>query len=283
MTFSLTWLPQVLEGAGLKISLVPGWENRGRGEMGEVLGVICHHTGVKAPGNMPTLGALTNGRAASPGAPALAGPLSQLGLGRDGTFYVIAAGRANHAGAGTWQGISTGNTNFIGIEAEHSGDPNDAWPDAQLDAYRRGVAAILRFVGRSAEFCCGHKEYAPKRKDDPVNIDMNVFRADVASLIGGSIPMPIPIAAVDAKGRRTLRRGDSGPDVTKLHAALNMVGFPAIFGPQTEAKVRAFQREKQLVPDGIVGPDTWAALLISAQSPSATGAQSAGTAAPPPP
>jgi peptidoglycan hydrolase-like protein with peptidoglycan-binding domain len=32
------------------------------------------------------------------------------------------------------------------------------------------------------------------------------------------------------------------------------------FGPKTEAAVRAFQRSKGLVPDGIVGPKTWAAL-----------------------
>jgi peptidoglycan hydrolase-like protein with peptidoglycan-binding domain len=32
------------------------------------------------------------------------------------------------------------------------------------------------------------------------------------------------------------------------------------FGPETEATVRAFQRDHGLVPDGIVGPKTWAQL-----------------------
>ena len=32
------------------------------------------------------------------------------------------------------------------------------------------------------------------------------------------------------------------------------------FGAKTEAAVRAFQRERGLVPDGIVGPKTWAML-----------------------
>src|SRR5688500_10583279 len=90
MPFSLTWLPDVLEAAGLKVALEDGWENRGRGDVGQIMGVICHHTGGAGPerGNMPSLRTLRNGRAASPGLAALPGPLSQLGLGRDGTFYV---------------------------------------------------------------------------------------------------------------------------------------------------------------------------------------------------
>jgi hypothetical protein len=41
-----------------------------------------------------------------PTRPDLSGPLAQLCLGRDGAFYIIAAGRAYHAGAGNWQGVS---------------------------------------------------------------------------------------------------------------------------------------------------------------------------------
>ena len=35
------------------------------------------------------------------------------------------------------------------------------------------------------------------------------------------------------------------------------------FGPKTEAAVRAFQKEKNLAVDGIVGPLTWAALVLT--------------------
>src|SRR5215204_5699492 len=94
MAFSLTWLAEVLEDAGVKVAEQPGWRTRGHGNMGTVRGVMCHHTAGPLKGNMPSLSVVTNGR------PGLAGPLSQLCLGRDGTFYVVAAGRASHAGGG---------------------------------------------------------------------------------------------------------------------------------------------------------------------------------------
>lgn len=184
MTFSLTWLPKVLTDAGLKVAEVPGWQDRGAGDVGQTLGVLCHHTGVRSTLNMPTLHALVNGRAAENNLSAIPGPLAQLGLGRDGTFYVIAAGKANHAGSGMWRGISAGNTHFIGIEAENSGDADDKWPDVQLDAYHRGVAAILKKIGQPSIFCAGHKEYAPGRKDDP-SLDMTAFRAAVDQILAG--------------------------------------------------------------------------------------------------
>ena len=96
-TFSLTWLATVLDNAGLKVAETPGWRSRGRADMPRPLGVMCHHTANPHSGNMPTLNMLINGRSDLPG------PLCQLGLGRDGTFYVVAAGRANHAGLGRWQ------------------------------------------------------------------------------------------------------------------------------------------------------------------------------------
>lgn len=261
MAYSLTWLPEVLESAGLKVARVDGWEGRGRGDVGVTLGVICHHTAGSRTGNMGSLGILREGRTDLPG------PLAQLGLGRDGTYYVIAAGRCNHAGQGNWRGLTQGNTNFIGIEAENTGKPDDPWPAVQVDAYHRGVAAILKHVGRGPDFCCGHREYATPagRKSDPT-LDMDVFRRAVASILSGAAPPPPLIPAVEPAGRKrpTLRRGDKGALVEELQGKL---GFDAentdgAFGPQTEAAVRAFQRERTLVPDGIVGPGTWAALDV---------------------
>src|SRR5215831_13811594 len=182
MANSLIWLPDVLKGAGLKVALVDGWQDRGNGDVGRIFGVLCHHTAGPKNGNMPSLNTLVKGR------PDLPGPLAQLGLGRDGTYFVVAAGRCNHAGAGLWKGVTTGNSSFIGIEAENTGNNDDLpWPEVQMDAYRRGVAAILKKIGADASMCAGHKEYAlPKgRKDDPT-FDMDAFRAGVAAILGGT-------------------------------------------------------------------------------------------------
>ncbi|MDQ0320358.1 hypothetical protein QO002_002496 [Pararhizobium capsulatum DSM 1112] len=134
MAYSLIWLPEVLRQAGLKVAETDGWANRGRAEMGRVRGVMCHHTGSSGLGNMPTLGMLKTGRG---GQNPLPGPLSQLGLGRDGTYYIVAAGRANHAGGGNWRTLTTGNSSFIGIEAENGGTRADKWPDVQMDVCGR--------------------------------------------------------------------------------------------------------------------------------------------------
>jgi hypothetical protein len=260
MAFSLTWLPTVLLDAGLKVAEQPGWRDRGRGDVATIRGVMCHHTAGSKNGNMPSLGVVTNGRDDLPG------PLSQLCLGRDGTFFVVAAGRANHAGAGNWQGISTGNSSFIGIEAENTGlltGPNaDPWPAVQLEAYRRGVAAILDKVRADAIMCCAHKEYALPvgRKNDPT-FDMADFRLHVAAIMAGTAPAPSVIPAVDAANRPTLRRGDEG-DIVELVQMKVGISATGIFDASTEAAVRQFQRDNGLVPDGIVGPRTWATLML---------------------
>jgi hypothetical protein len=255
MVYSLTWLSEVLLGAGLKVAEQPGWIDRGTAEMGTVNGVICHHTAGPKTANMPSLGIITNGR------PDLSGPLAQLGLGRDGTFYLVAAGKANHAGAGVWKDITTGNSSFIGIEAENTGTTDDPWPEIQLDAYRHGIAAILKKIGADSSMCCGHKEYAlPKgRKVDPsFTFEMDQFRSEIADIMAGRAPALLPIPADDGL-HLTLRRGDSGDAVKLLQSKLNLPE-DARFSPQTEAAVRDFQSRKGLVPDGIVGPKTWAAL-----------------------
>ena len=274
MAFSLTWLPDVLMKAGLKVAPVNGWEFRGVSEIGDIFGVICHHTAGPRQQNMPSLNTIINGR------PDLSGPLAQLGLGRDGTFYLIAAGKCNHAGPGVWNGITAGNSHFIGIEAENTGLPDDQpWPDVQLEAYQRGVAAILGHVNRGPEWCAGHKEFAlPQgRKQDPT-LDMAQFRLGVSDILAGTSPAPTPIPVAEVATttpRPTLRRPVNDDSLRVLVRSIQTtlgVKVDGNFGPGTEAAMRAFQRNHGLVPDGIVGPKTWQALdqVAAAKSASAT-------------
>ena len=269
MAHSLIWLPDVLKAAGLKVALVDGWETRSRTDVGQILGVLCNHTAGPQNGNMPSLNTLIKGR------PDVPGPLAQLGLGRDGTFFVIAAGKCNHAGKGSLEVeingikkvVTTGNTNFIGIEAENSGGLDQfPWPEVQMDAYQRGVAAILKHIGLGTNCCGAHKEYAPARKPNDPRFNMNVFRLNVAAIMNGTTPPPIPIPATEPPaqpgapaGRPTLRRGATGDLVKQVQAKVG-VKVDGNFGPKTEAAVRVFQRAHGMVPDGIVGPRTWAAL-----------------------
>jgi len=62
MPYSLIWLPSVLERAGLKVAVTPGWEDRGHGDVGRIFGVICHHTATQARGNYPSMNTIIHGR-----------------------------------------------------------------------------------------------------------------------------------------------------------------------------------------------------------------------------
>lgn len=250
---NLLWLPQVLLAAKVPVAEQAGWKLRGRAEFGEFKGVMIHHTAGPLKGNAPSLGVVTNGRSDLPG------PLCNLLHGRDGTFYCVASGRANHAGRGSWHGVTNGNSNTIGIECENTGVANDSpWPAVQVERLAMGVAALLDHGGLPTIACMGHKEYAlPKgRKIDP-SFDMDAFRAKVDGYRNGAAPRPL-IPAKDATSQRTLRRGSEGEDVKQVQRVVGANPVDGKFGAGTEAKVRQFQRDHKVVGDGVVGPTTWA-------------------------
>lgn len=67
------------------------------------------------------------------------------------------------------------------------------------------------------------------------------------------------------KAKPPLRQGSSGKLVAELQTLLNANGLAigvadGKFGPNTKNAVLTFQKSKQLKPDGIVGPKTWALL-----------------------
>ena len=193
----MNWLADVLRKAGLSVQELPGWQTRGHGAMSDVLGVLLHHTAGPAAGNYPSLAVVRDGR------PGLDGPLANLGLARDGTWIVIAAGVSWHAGLGkaTFCPADQGNQHLIGVEAESTGRGD--WTPQQLNAYPRGVAALLAHLNLTASRAIAHREWAPSRKIDPAGIDMPTFRLQVAALIpvmtGRLKPSGVFMALTDAE------------------------------------------------------------------------------------
>ena len=73
-------------------------------------------------------------------------------------------------------------------------------------------------------------------------------------------------------GEPVLRSGASGDAVRRLQQALARSGFDpgvidGVFGPNTDAAVRAFHGASGLTVDGVAGPATWTALCIPAYAP----------------
>ncbi len=174
-------LAEALRAWGLTVYEEPGWRTRGSDSLRDIRGILLHHTAGPASGNDPSKRVVRDGRAG------LSGPLAQLYLARDGTWVTIASGLANHAGLGgpwvidkkTIVPQNMGNYHLLGVEAESTGYGD--WTQAQLDAYPRGVAALLADFGLGSDRAVAHKEWAPSRKIDPAGWpgDMGGFRSTV--------------------------------------------------------------------------------------------------------
>lgn len=262
----LTWLPDVLRDAGLNVEVEPGWETRGAGTM-DPHGVIAHHTASSPKAsNRSVYDLLVRGRVGPLDNPKVPGPLCHLALSRAGTFRVIAAGKANHAGAGQWRGYSR-STSMIGIEALNWGasvpfPSREPWPQPQLESYSMGCAALLRHIGAPVTMLCGHREWAtpPGRKADPSGIDMDDMRRRVALLM-------------DQEGDVTvIRAGTTGNHIKVWQRALNAallangIGLPALavdgaYGPKMAEAVKAYQTSAGVSPTGTLDDYTRDLLL----------------------
>ncbi|AWY03645.1 lysin A [Mycobacterium phage Clifton] len=203
------WLEDVLrEALGDRLVVAQAdWKERGTGGvMGDIWGVMIHHTG----NDRETVAGIRDGR------PDLRGPLSQCLITPDGKCHLIAVGPCNHAGTGSYPGVGTnnGNQRLIGFECawptirpDGSFDPAQRWPDAQIITMRDATAAVLKRLGHDSKHVIGHKEWAgaTQGKWDPGNLDMNWFRGEVQKDLDGfvfpgeqpSAPQPGPALPPD--------------------------------------------------------------------------------------
>lgn len=176
-----------LEAAGFEVWFEDGWQDRGR--PGEFIpqGMVWHHTADRAYDSDYAIKSLiVEGRSDLPG------PLSQWGLGRSGKLYVIAAGKANHAGGGGWRGLSA-NFSVWGCEAANDGI-GEPWPDRQVEAYIALGVALARHTGYGAEMICRHAEWSDAGKIDTATApldDGDWIRAQVAARLAEP-PNPEP-------------------------------------------------------------------------------------------
>ncbi|MCY1125566.1 N-acetylmuramoyl-L-alanine amidase [Frigidibacter sp. RF13] len=88
-------------------------------------------------------------------------------IAEDGTTeqLVDESCRAWHAGAGAWGGVSDVNSRSVGIELANPGDA--PFPEPQMAALERLLAAILDRWSIPPERVIGHSDMAPGRKRDP--------------------------------------------------------------------------------------------------------------------
>ncbi|MFJ8111311.1 peptidoglycan-binding protein [Streptomyces sp. NPDC096132] len=101
-----------------------------------------------------------------------------------------------------------------------------------------------------------------------------------AALVGGALAAAPADAATARSGEAavaaqatswpTVKSGQRGADVVTVQLLLTARGYATtadgVFGSGTVSKVKAFQRAKGLTADGIVGPKTWAKLVVTVRS-----------------
>jgi murein L,D-transpeptidase YcbB/YkuD len=77
---------------------------------------------------------------------------------------------------------------------------------------------------------------------------------------------PSPMGQMSPNQAPLLSVGSQGQEVRDLQAFLSQRGYydstvDGIYGPRTQSAVRQFQQAQNLQADGIVGPQTWGAMM----------------------
>lgn len=148
-------------------------------------------------------------------------------------------------------------------------------------------------AGRTSSIADAHTTWWKTQEPDPVNgmgqswakwLHLETTEdgwpdsSSIASRVGEAPPVnptPIPPGAITTVFTRTIRPGDSGPDVafiqTVIHAPGSPTGNKSIivdgkYGAQTVQAVKNIQAFTNLAADGIIGPKTQAVFLQLANS-----------------
>lgn len=144
------------------------------------------------------------------------------------------------------------------------GDSGDTQPTPEMIEGIKDAIAYLRRNGAGNEIK-GHRDgYATSCPGEPLYA---LVRS--SALEPGDAPVPVPSPSPAPTPNHPwpgiyLKLGASGDVVRTVQARLRdrgwTIGVDGSFGPQTDRVVRAFQHDKNLTVDGIVGKLTWNAL-----------------------
>lgn len=103
------------------------------------------------------------------------------------------------------------------------------------------------------------------------NISYPEYALEDSGIIEGNITFDAlddrDLSETPVGDRPTLRQGDSGPWVEELQRELTQLTFYSglingTFDAATAAAVRAFQTNNKITADGVVGRETWSALVF---------------------
>lgn len=207
------------QGLDVRVIEIAGWENRGRpastGHFDPNGAHTKHHTGAtSSPSNpIPTLRTLISGR------PDLPGPLAQVATAHNGDIYVIAAGRANHAGRIGKSGVAgmplgaDGNARAIGDEVDTNG--TQQLPAAQIASMAVVSRVVTRHHGRPVTWVHRHADISGTGKWDIGSRTTRQLRADAQKITNPDPEAPemntaerqlLEQAAKDAAAARDLAR-----------------------------------------------------------------------------
>lgn len=155
-------------------------------------------------------------------------------------------------------------------------------PKSGCDSYALAAALVasrdprIKYIISNGKICSGSAQSTPawiwrkytgaNKHDHHVHVSVKASKAQYDNMDPWSFDLGKVVLAPSkpyVPPPPTLRKGDTGTHVELLQERLNADGaslkVDGGFGLITERAVRAFQTEKKLVIDGIVGPQVWAA------------------------
>lgn len=173
------------------------------------------------------------------------------------TRCMIQLAEANRGGLRTYAKLQPGTP-----DPDYTDEHGTLWPGGTMRAYLAIAHNHGMGYARQTIATYGMNWAAYKTRNPTDNIVSHAYGEDCVT---GGAHYPATTAPPIAPGARTVKLTDPhmvGTDIAELQRHLKITS-DGNFGVMTDSAVRVFQRAKFLVVDGVVGPKTWAAILVA--------------------